>query len=55
MPLKAIREALTNAIVHADYSQRGAPIRVAIYDDRIEIENPGLLTGGLTLESRDSR
>lgn len=51
MPLKAIREALTNAIVHADYSQRGAPIRVAIYDDRIEIENPGLLTGGLTLES----
>lgn len=51
MPLKAIREALTNAIVHADYSQRGAPIRVAIYDDRIEIENPGLLTGGLTLEN----
>jgi len=51
MPLKAIREALTNAIVHADYSQCGAPIRVAIYDDRIEIENPGLLTGGLTLEN----
>ncbi len=49
VPLEAVREALTNAIVHTDYSQTGAPIRVAIYDDRIEIENPGLLTGGLTI------
>lgn len=49
VPLEAVREALTNAIVHADYSQTGAPIRVAIFDDRIEIENPGLLTGGLTI------
>jgi predicted HTH transcriptional regulator len=49
IPLEAVREALTNAIVHADYSQTGAPIRVAIFDDRIEIENPGLLAGGLTI------
>ncbi len=49
VPLEAVREALTNAIVHADYSQIGAPIRVAIFDDRIEIENPGILTGGLTI------
>lgn len=49
VPLEAVREALTNAIVHTDYSQMGAPIRVAIFDDRIEIENPGLLTGGLTI------
>ena len=49
VPLEAVREALTNAIVHADYSQTGAPIRVAIFDDRIEIENPGLLAGGLTI------
>ena len=51
MPLEAVREGLTNAIVHADYSQIGAPIRIAIFDDRIEIENPGLLLGGLTIES----
>ena len=51
VPLEAVREALTNAIVHADYSQIGAPIRLAIFDDRIEIENPGLLTGGLTIDS----
>jgi len=35
--------------VHADYSQQGAPIRVAIYDDRLEIDNPGVLLSGLTL------
>lgn len=50
LPLIAIREAIINAVVHADYSQRGSPIRVAIFDDRIEIENPGLLLFGLTIE-----
>jgi len=50
VPLIAIREAVMNAIVHADYAQGGAPIRLAIFDDRIEIENPGLLPFGLTVE-----
>ena len=50
IPLVAIREALMNAIVHADYAQQGAPIRLALFDDRIEIENPGLLPFGLTIE-----
>jgi predicted HTH transcriptional regulator len=50
VPLVAIREALMNAIVHADCAQQGAPIRVALFDDRIEIENPGLLPFGLTIE-----
>ncbi|HSW69772.1 MAG TPA: helix-turn-helix domain-containing protein [Gammaproteobacteria bacterium] len=50
IPLIAIREAIINAIVHADYSQRGAPIRIAIFDDRIEIENPGLIPFNLTLD-----
>jgi predicted HTH transcriptional regulator len=49
-PLVAVREALINAVVHADYSQKGAPLRVAVYDDRLEIENPGLLVPGLTVE-----
>lgn len=48
-PLEAVREATINAIVHADYSQAGAPLRLAVYDDRIEIENPGLLLPGLTI------
>ena len=49
-PPAAVREALVNAVAHADYSQRGAPIRIAIFDDRLEIENPGLLPFGLTLD-----
>jgi ATP-dependent DNA helicase RecG len=50
IPQAAVREAIINAIVHADYSQRGSPIRIAIYDDRLEIENPGLIPFNLTLE-----
>ncbi|MCY4128266.1 MAG: helix-turn-helix domain-containing protein [Gammaproteobacteria bacterium] len=50
IPPLVVREALINAIVHADYSQRGAPFRISIFDDRLEIENPGLLPFGLTLD-----
>jgi predicted HTH transcriptional regulator len=32
-PLAALREAVINALVHADYAQRGAPLRVAIFSD----------------------
>lgn len=50
VPMIIMREAVINAIVHADYSQIGAPLRVAIYDDRVEIENPGILLPGMTIE-----
>lgn len=50
IPLAAVREAIVNAVAHADYSQRGAPIRVLIFDDRLEVESPGLLPFGLTVE-----
>lgn len=49
VPINAVREAIINAVVHADYSQHGTPIRVAIFNDRIEIDNPGLLRFGLTI------
>jgi ATP-dependent DNA helicase RecG len=45
-----VREAIINTVAHADYSQRGAPIRLAIYDDRLEIENPGLIPFNLTID-----
>ncbi|MCP1662143.1 MULTISPECIES: AlbA family DNA-binding domain-containing protein [Methanocalculus] len=50
IPLTILREAIINAIVHADYSQKGAPIRVSFFDDRIEIENPGILLPGMIIE-----
>jgi len=50
LPPAAVREAIINAVVHADYAQRGAPLRLSIFDDRLEIENPGLLPFGLTVE-----
>jgi len=50
IPLTILREVIINALVHADYSQIGAPIRVSFFDDRIEIENPGILLPGMTIE-----
>jgi len=49
-PPIALREAVINAVAHADYSQRGSPITVSLFSDRIEIQNPGLLPLGLTLD-----
>ena len=50
LPPVAVREAVINAVVHTDYAQRGAPLRLSIFDDRLEVENPGLLPFGLTVE-----
>ena len=51
IPIEPLREAVVNAVVHADWSQRGAPVRVAFFDDRIEIENHGILPPGMTVEN----
>ncbi|GAB4223921.1 MAG: hypothetical protein Tsb005_20180 [Gammaproteobacteria bacterium] len=50
VPLNAVREAMINAVVHADYAKQGSFIRLAFFDDRIEIDNPGLLLFGLTID-----
>ena len=49
LPPAAVREAVINAVAHADYAQGGAPIRLALFDDRLEVENPGLLPFGLSV------
>jgi len=36
------REAIANAIIHRDYSVRGTSLMVEVYDDRVEIVNPGV-------------
>jgi len=47
-PLEALREAIINAIVHRDYPFP-SNIQVEVYDDRIQILNPGKLLQGLTI------
>jgi ATP-dependent DNA helicase RecG len=42
------KENLINEIVHRDYRIKGTSIYVRIYDDRVEIENPGGLPDGIT-------
>lgn len=49
-PLVAVREAITNALVHADYAVKGVYISIAIFDDRMEITNPGGLPFGVTIK-----
>jgi len=62
-PEIALRELIANALIHQDFSVTGAGPMVEIYDDRIEVTNPGaLLPGkkpdrliGTTPESRNEK
>lgn len=51
-PMMAVREIILNALVHRDYSihTENSPIRVILYQDRLEVENPGGLYGRITLD-----
>lgn len=48
-PVEAIREAVINAICHRTYTDP-AMVQVRIYDDRLEVWNPGKLPPDLTIE-----
>ena len=41
IPYKAIREGVLNSLAHRSYREAGGSVGIAIYDDRVEIENPG--------------
>lgn len=49
-PPRAIREALANAFCHREYETTSST-QVRIFDDRMEIWNPGLLPEGWTVET----
>jgi len=51
IPLQAIREAVVNAVAHRDYFADGSHITIEIFDDRLEIGNPGGLPKGLTIDT----
>ena len=46
-PLETLHEIVTNAILHRDYSI-AADVQIRIYDNRIEVESPGLFPGHVT-------
>lgn len=51
-PIKAVREIILNALIHRDYSVHTdrSPIRLVMYEDRLELENPGGLYGRITVD-----
>lgn len=49
IPPEALREAILNALVHRQYSKKGA-VSLAIYDDRLEVTSPGGFPPGKTVE-----
>ena len=50
IPKIVFEELVANAIIHRDYFTN-APIRILIFNDRIEIINPGHLPNNLTIEN----
>lgn len=50
VPEKVLREALVNALVHRDYSINNQKCSVYIFENRLEITNPGALPNTLTIE-----
>jgi len=49
-PLETIREAVSNAVIHRDYSILGSDIKLAIFDDMIEVTSPGPLPDTISVE-----
>lgn len=50
LPIRAIREAIVNAVTHRSYLDDSC-IQVSVFDDRLEILSPGMLYGGLDMKA----
>ena len=53
-PIIAIREVIRNAVIHRDYSLIGKDIKIAIFDDKLEITSPGKLLPTVDFNEMDS-
>jgi len=55
-PEKAIREIVANAVIHRDYRITETYVQVNVFEDRIEVFNPGCLPPGVTVDNiRDAQ
>lgn len=50
IPYDALREVVVNALCHRAWQQEASSIGIAIYDDRVEIENAGRFPATLSLQ-----
>jgi ATP-dependent DNA helicase RecG len=50
VPDGVLREAVLNAVVHRDY-RTASQVRIFVYDDRVEVINPGVLLNRLDVDS----
>ena len=50
----AVFEAVVNAVAHRDYSIASRRIRLSMFADRLEIDSPGSLANGMTIEAMDA-
>lgn len=52
-PIRAVREAILNALVHRDYSMHteNVPVRIEMYRDRMEVLSSGGLYGKITIDA----
>ncbi|MEY3013889.1 MAG: hypothetical protein RIT45_2624 [Pseudomonadota bacterium] len=49
--MRAVFEAVTNAVAHRDYSMPGSKVRLRLFSDRLELYSPGMLPNTMTTES----
>lgn len=54
-PYEAVREAICNAVCHRDYFMDGSTVRIMVFDDRIQVNSPGPLPPGVTVENIDRK
>jgi ATP-dependent DNA helicase RecG len=49
-PRETLHEIVTNSVLHRDYSI-AADIQIRVFDNRVEVESPGLLPGHVTIKN----
>jgi ATP-dependent DNA helicase RecG len=52
-PIRVIKEAITNAVIHRDY-HIDRDIHIRIFDNRIDVESPGLFPGAIRPETLET-